>query len=112
MNNTKYLIIFMSLIIAGFIAKDTKGEVGEWVRSVEQSAVRTFRADRTVRNKYKAKVDQLSFWEGKDYRQVSRRKFIARGFKGNMKAIGCRIKIGANICDRAIDAAWYMDGDL
>ena len=108
---TKYLIIFMGLIIAGLILKDAKGGLGEWVRDVEKAAVTAYKSQRTERVNYKAKITGLSFWEGKEYKRSNRSKFVKRGIKGNFKALGCRMKLGHNLCDRDVFVAWYKGGE-
>ena len=98
----------MGLIIAGLLVKDTKGEIGQWVRDTEKAAVSAYKSQRTARVNYKAKIAELSFWEGKQTKYDNRKKFVGRGIKGNFKALGCRMKLGHNLCDRDVFRQWHI----
>lgn len=79
------------------------------INSIRTDAVAIYKTERAKKVNYAAKIARLSHWEGKQYKADRRAMYRKRGVVGNIKALGCRMLPGENLCDRKWDDQEYAE---
>ena len=104
--NTTYIIIFLCLVIATFVARESKTGFGEFIRNIEKQAVKVASAEDHNELERQGAVRTNIFYSDKADKVSNRKKFLSRGIGGNLSALKCRMKKGQNPCDVEISREW------